>query len=67
MAVVVKYHRFYFFIHYKMIGDDIMKTIIKQDKKITITITYNNCPSQEAIRNYAEKLKKTIDSKISAS
>ena len=44
-----------------------MKTIIKQDKNITITITYNNHPSQEAIKNYAEKLKKTIDSKMPAS
>ena len=44
-----------------------MKTIIKQDKKLTITITYNNQPSSEAIRNYAEKLKKTIDSKTLAS
>lgn len=50
-----------------MIGDGIMKTIIKQDKKLTITITYNNTPSDEAIRNYAEKLKKTIDSKMHAS
>lgn len=44
-----------------------MKTIIKQDNKITITITYNNEPSQEAIRQYADKLKKTIDSKMIAS
>ena len=44
-----------------------MKTIIKQDKKLTITITYNNHPSQEAIQNYAEKLKKTIDSKMPTS
>ena len=50
-----------------MIGVDIMKTIIKQDKNITISITYNNTPSQKAIRNYAEKLKKTIDSKMHAS
>jgi hypothetical protein len=50
-----------------MIGDNIMKTRIKQDKKITITITYNNNPSQDAIHNYAEKLKKTIDSKMPAS
>ena len=50
-----------------MIGVDIMKTIVKQDKKITITITYNNEPSKEAIHNYAEKLKKTIDSKMPAS
>lgn len=42
-----------------------MKTIV--DKKIAITITYNNKPSDEAIRNYAEKLKKTIDSKTVAS
>lgn len=41
-----------------------MKTTTKQDGKITITITYNNAPSEEAIRNYAHKLKKTIDSKV---
>ena len=44
-----------------------MKTITKQDKNITITITYNNTPSQEAIRQYAQKLKQTIDSKMIAS
>lgn len=44
-----------------------MNTIIKQDKNIKITITYNNQPSAEAIRVYAHKLKKTIDSKIIAS
>lgn len=44
-----------------------MKTIVKQDKKNTITITYNNHPSQDAIREYAQKLKKTIDSKMHAS
>jgi hypothetical protein len=41
-----------------------MKTIIKQDGKIAITITYNNTPSKEAIKQYAHKLKKTIDSKV---
>lgn len=41
-----------------------MKIITKQDKKLTITITYNNEPSQEAIKQYANKLKKTIDSKV---
>jgi hypothetical protein len=41
-----------------------MKTITKQDKKLTITITYNNAPSEAAIKQYAHKLKKTIDSKI---
>ena len=56
-----------FYIHNKMIGVDIMKTVIKQDKKITITITYNNHPSQDAISNYAKKLKKTIDIKMPAS
>jgi hypothetical protein len=30
---------------------------------ITVTITYNNEPSKESIKAYAEKLKKTIDSK----
>ena len=44
-----------------------MKTVVKQDKKITITITYTNEPSKDAIRNYAEKLKKTIDIKMPAS
>lgn len=44
-----------------------MKTITKQDKNITITIAYNNTPSQEAIRQYAKKLKQTIDSKMIAS
>lgn len=44
-----------------------MKTTIKQEGKITITITYNNTPSQEAIRQYAQKLKQTIDSKMIAS
>jgi len=44
-----------------------MKTIKKQDNKITITITYNNAPSQDAIRQYAKKLKQTIDSKMIAS
>lgn len=44
-----------------------MKTTTKQDKKITITITYNNTPSPEAIKQYAQKLKHTIDSKMIAS
>lgn len=44
-----------------------MKTTVKQDKKLTITITYNNKPSDEAIHNYAQKLKKIIDSKMQAS
>lgn len=44
-----------------------MKTITKQDNKITITITYNNHPSKEAIKQYAQQLKKTIDSKMTAS
>lgn len=39
------------------------KTIVKQYKNITVTITYNNEPSSKAIKNYAQKLKKTIDSK----
>jgi hypothetical protein len=43
-----------------------MKTIVKQDKNLTITITYNNKPSNEAIRVYAEKLKKIVDSKMPA-
>ena len=44
-----------------------MKTTTKQDDKLIITITYNNQPSKEAIRKYAHKLKKTIDSKMIAS
>lgn len=41
-----------------------MKTITKQyPNNIKVTITYNNEPSQDAIKNYAQKLKKTIDSK----
>lgn len=43
-----------------------MKTIIKQDKKLTIKITYTNSPSSEAIAQYANKLKKIIDSKMIA-
>jgi hypothetical protein len=49
-----------------MIGVDIMKTIVKQDKKITITITYNNSPSDNAIKDYAQKLKQIVDSKMIA-
>jgi hypothetical protein len=49
-----------------MIGGYSLKTIVKQDKKLTITITYNNEPSQEALKLYASKLKKTIDSKMQA-
>lgn len=44
-----------------------MKTITKQHNKLTITITYSNTPSKEAIREYANKLKQTIDSKMMAS
>lgn len=44
-----------------------MGIIVKQDKNITITITYKNKPSKDAIQNYAEKLKKIIDSKMQAS
>jgi hypothetical protein len=51
----------------KMIGEFDLKTITKQDKNITITITYNNKPSKDAIRNYANKLKQIIDSKMIAS
>lgn len=43
-----------------------MKTVIKQDKKLTITITYNNEPSTEAIKHYSRKLKQVIDSKMNA-
>lgn len=44
-----------------------MKTITKQEGKITITITYNDEPSQVAIKQYAKKLKQIIDSKMIAS
>lgn len=44
-----------------------MKTVVKKDKKLTITITYNNSPSNDAIKQYAETLKKIIDSKVIAS
>jgi hypothetical protein len=57
----------FFLYNTKLIGVIAMKTVTKQDKKITITITYNNVPSQEAIRQYAQKLKHTIDSKMIAS
>lgn len=50
-----------------MIGASTMKTIVKQDGKITITITYKNEPSQTAIQNFANKLKNTIDIKVHAS
>ena len=49
-----------------MIGDLILKTITKQDKKLTITITYNNSPSDNAIKDYANKLKQIVDSKMIA-
>lgn len=48
----------------KMIGVMNVKTITKKDKKLTITIIYNNTPSNDALRIYAEKLKRTIDSKV---
>lgn len=44
-----------------------MRTTTKQDKKITITVTYNNTPSDNAIKQYAQTLKKIIDSKVIAS
>lgn len=33
---------------------------------MTITITYNNAPSADAIQNYAKKLKQIVDSKMNA-
>lgn len=56
----------YFFLHYRMIGEVNLKTITKQDKNITITITYNNTPSNDAVRDYAKKLKQIVDSKMIA-
>lgn len=50
-----------------MIGEFNVKTITKQDKNIIITITYNNKPSNDAIRDYAQKLKQIVDSKMIAS
>ena len=44
-----------------------MKTIIKTDGKITITITYQNKPSEKALGIYAQKLKHTLDIKVPAS
>jgi len=38
-----------------------MQQIIKQDKNIKITITYNQ-PSKEALKEYAHKLKILVDS-----
>ena len=50
-----------------MIGDDIiLKTTVKKDKTLTITVTYNNEPSCDAIKNYAKKLKHIVDSKMIA-
>ena len=49
-----------------MIGDLSLKTITKQDKKLTITITYSNSPSDNAIKDYANKLKQIVDSKMIA-
>lgn len=49
-----------------MIGDLTLKTITKQDKKLTITITYVNSPSDNAINDYANKLKQIVDSKMIA-
>jgi hypothetical protein len=49
-----------------MIGEFNLKTITKQDGKITITITYNNIPSDNAIKDYAHKLKQIVDSKMIA-
>ena len=49
-----------------MIGVFDMKTIIKKDGQITITITYQNEPSEKAISVYAQKLKHTLDIKVTA-
>ena len=43
-----------------------MKTVVKKDGNITITITYQNEPSEKAISAYAQKLKNTIDIKVTA-
>ena len=39
----------------------------KKDKKLTVTVSCNNKPSDEAIKHYAQTLKKIIDSKMIAS
>ena len=44
-----------------------MKTTTKKDNKLTITVTYNNTPSDDAIKQYANTIKKIIDSKMIAS
>ena len=49
-----------------MIGVLDVKTIIKKDGKVTITITYQNEPSEKVISVYAQKLKNTIDIKVPA-
>lgn len=64
ITVVVISPLFFISIQYKIIKEITMKTITKKyPNNITVTITYNNEPSADAIKNYAQKLKKTIDSK----
>lgn len=41
-----------------------MKIIKQYPNNITVTITYNNEPSPEAIKRYAYKLKEIVDNKI---
>lgn len=66
MAVVEISPPLFFYIQYKVIGVFTMKTIIKKDGKITVTITYQNEPSTKAISLYAQKLKHTLDIKVPA-
>lgn len=49
-----------------MIGVFDMQTKIKKDGKTTITITYQNEPSARALSTYAQKIKNTIDIKVTA-
>lgn len=42
-----------------------MTTKIKNyPNNITVTVTYNNSPSTDAIKIFSQKLKKLIDSKV---
>ena len=48
-----------------MIGEENMqnKIVKKYSNNITVTISYNNKPSSEAIKHYAYKLKEIVDNK----
>lgn len=40
-----------------------MKTVKQYPNNINVTITYNNEPSDEALKQYALKLKEIVDNK----